>query len=132
MKKLTAILLLLALVLTGCMPYGPVGTSPDYTQSISDRMTVHFIDVGQADCALLECDGEYIIIDHGGGVTTLYAHMSSRLYGVGDTVSAGDTIGYVGLTGNTRGYHLHFETRENGSRVDPANYLSFPADFRYY
>lgn len=76
--------------------------------------------------------GEYIIIDHGGGVTTLYAHMSSRLYGVGDTVSAGDTIGYVGLTGNTRGYHLHFETRENGSRVDPANYLSFPADFRYY
>ena len=65
MKKLTAILLLLALVLTGCMPYGPVGTSPDYTQSISDRMTVHFIDVGQADCALLECDGEYIIIDGG-------------------------------------------------------------------
>ena len=65
MKKITAILLLLALVLTGCMPYGPVGTSPDYTMSISDSMTVHFIDVGQADCALLECDGEFIIIDGG-------------------------------------------------------------------
>ena len=76
--------------------------------------------------------GEYIILDHGGGVTTLYAHMSERLYGVGDTVNAGDTIGYVGLTGNTKGYHLHFETRENGSRVDPAGYLAFPEEVRYY
>ena len=76
--------------------------------------------------------GEYITIDHGGGVTTLYAHMSERLYSVGDYVEAGTVIGYVGLTGNTRGYHLHFETREYGSVVNPRNYLVFPTEFQYY
>ncbi len=76
--------------------------------------------------------GEYITIDHGGGVTTLYAHMSERLYSVGDYVEAGTVIGYIGLTGNTRGYHLHFETREYGSVVNPRNYLVFPTEFQYY
>lgn len=76
--------------------------------------------------------GEYITIDHGGGITTLYAHMSERLYSVGDYVEAGTVIGYIGLTGNTRGYHLHFETREYGSVVNPRNYLVFPTEFQYY
>lgn len=76
--------------------------------------------------------GEYITIDHGGGVTTLYAHMSERLYSVGDYVEAGTVIGYVGLTGNTYGYHLHFETREYGAVVNPRNYLVFPTEFQYY
>lgn len=76
--------------------------------------------------------GEYITIDHGGGVSTLYAHMSERLYSVGDYVEAGTVIGYVGLTGNTRGYHLHFETREYGAVVNPRNYLVFPTEFQYY
>ncbi len=76
--------------------------------------------------------GEYITIDHGGGVSTLYAHMSERLYSVGDYVEAGTVIGYVGLTGNTKGYHLHFETREYGSVVNPRNYLVFPTEFQYY
>ena len=76
--------------------------------------------------------GEYITIDHGGGVSTLYAHMSERLYSVGDYVEAGTVIGYVGLTGNTRGYHLHFETREYGVVVNPRNYLVFPTEFQYY
>ncbi len=76
--------------------------------------------------------GEYITIDHGGGVSTLYAHMSERLYNVGDYVEAGTVIGYVGLTGNTYGYHLHFETREYGSVVNPRNYLVFPTEYQYY
>ena len=52
--------------------------------------------------------------------------MSDRLVSAGDTVSAGQIIGHVGLTGNTFGYHLHFEVRENGTVVNPRNYLTFP------
>ncbi len=67
--------------------------------------------------------GNYVLIDHGNGLSTLYAHMSSNEVGVGETVYAGQTIGWVGLTGRTFGYHLHFETRENGSTVNPEGYL---------
>ena len=67
--------------------------------------------------------GNYVIVDHGNGFSTLYAHMSSSNVSVGDFVGAGQTIGWVGLTGHTYGYHLHFETRVNGSTVDPAGYL---------
>lgn len=70
--------------------------------------------------------GNYVLVDHGGGISTLYAHMSERAVSVGDTVTAGQLLGYVGLTGNTYGYHLHFEVRENGSVVNPRNYLAFP------
>lgn len=67
--------------------------------------------------------GNYVIIDHGDGFSTLYAHMASSNVSVGDFVGAGQTVGWVGLTGHTYGYHLHFETRINGSTVDPAGYL---------
>ncbi|MBE6542385.1 MAG: hypothetical protein E7672_08060 [Ruminococcaceae bacterium] len=70
--------------------------------------------------------GNYILIDHGGGISTLYAHLSERLVKVGDTVSPGQLIGYVGLTGRTTGAHLHFETRVNGKTDDPENHLIFP------
>lgn len=70
--------------------------------------------------------GNYVLIDHGGGISTLYAHMSSCAVSAGETVSAGQTVGWVGLTGNTSGYHLHFEVRENGATVNPRNYLAFP------
>ncbi len=70
--------------------------------------------------------GNYVLIDHGGGISTLYAHMSSCAVSAGDYVEAGQTVGWVGLTGNTSGYHLHFETRENGSTVNPRGYLVFP------
>lgn len=70
--------------------------------------------------------GNYVLIDHGSGISTLYAHMSSNAVSVGETVYAGQTIGWVGLTGNTFGYHLHFETRENGSTVNPRNYIVLP------
>ena len=67
--------------------------------------------------------GNYVVINHGNGFSTLYAHLSSDNVSVGDFVGAGETIGWVGLTGRTFGYHLHFETREYGSTVDPEGYL---------
>ena len=63
--------------------------------------------------------GNYVMIDHGNGMQTLYAHMSSRACSVGQTVSRGQTIGYVGSTGMSTGPHLHFEMYVNGSRIDP-------------
>lgn len=67
--------------------------------------------------------GNCIIIDHGGGVSTLYAHMSKLIAKNGDTVAAGEPIGKVGSTGNSTGPHLHFEVRINGTTKDPKNYL---------
>jgi murein DD-endopeptidase MepM/ murein hydrolase activator NlpD len=66
--------------------------------------------------------GNLIIIDHGGGVATAYAHQSSFAVG-GGPVSQGQTIGYVGCTGQCFGPHLHFEVRVNGAAVDPLGYL---------
>ena len=63
--------------------------------------------------------GNFVVIDHGDGTTTLYAHMRSRAVSEGQLVTQGQTIGYVGNTGNSKGNHLHFEVRVNGQRVDP-------------
>ncbi len=67
--------------------------------------------------------GNAVVISHGGGLTTLYAHMSSDAVSSGQFLSAGDTVGYIGSTGFSTGNHLHFETREYGIPVDPMNYL---------
>lgn len=62
------------------------------------------------------------MIDHGGGVTTLYAHMSVKVV-AGGTVERGQVIGLVGCTGSCETPHVHFEVRLNGARVDPLLYL---------
>lgn len=67
--------------------------------------------------------GEYVVIQHGPGNTTLYAHMSSRAVKEGDVVSQGQVIGVTGSTGISSGPHLHYEITEGGSRVNPLNYL---------
>ena len=68
--------------------------------------------------------GNYVMIAHGNGRYTLYAHMSQRLVKVDDVVSQGDVIGLVGSTGYSTGPHLHFEVYENDTRVDPLQFFS--------
>lgn len=67
--------------------------------------------------------GRAVVIDHGGGMATLYAHQSSIAVSVGEVVTRGEVIGYVGCTGSCTGPHLHFEVRLNGVPVDPMQYL---------
>lgn len=67
--------------------------------------------------------GYYVMIDHGGGLVTLYGHCSKLLATVGQTVLAGDVIALSGSTGRSTGPHLHFEVRVNGERTNPRPYL---------
>lgn len=70
--------------------------------------------------------GIYVLIDHGDGYSSLYAHMSARYVNVGDYVAKGQMIGRVGNTGNSKGAHLHFEIRYYGEKKDPLNYVKNP------
>lgn len=70
--------------------------------------------------------GNYVVIDHGDGKSTLYAHMTATNVSAGQTVSKGDVIGFVGNTGYSFGNHLHFEFRINGEKVDAEGYVPAP------
>jgi murein DD-endopeptidase MepM/ murein hydrolase activator NlpD len=67
--------------------------------------------------------GNYVVLDHGDGVTTLYGHLDRILVRQGDRVNQGDAVGLEGSTGYSTGPHVHFEVRVNGIPVDPAAYL---------
>ena len=67
--------------------------------------------------------GNLVVVDHGNGLSTAYAHASSLLVSVGQQVAQGETVSLVGSTGNSSGPHLHFEVRVNGQAVDPLFYL---------
>lgn len=67
--------------------------------------------------------GNLVVLDHGNGLATAYAHASAILVSLGQQVSQGQTVSLVGSTGNSSGPHLHFEVRANGAAVDPLLYL---------
>jgi len=67
--------------------------------------------------------GTVVMIDHGGRLLTVYAHLSRSICSLEDQVQTGQTIGYVGMSGRTNGTHLHFEVRYKGVSVDPLDYL---------
>ena len=69
--------------------------------------------------------GNLVIVDHGSGVHTYYAHCSALLVSAGDKVYQGQTVGLVGSTGRSTGNHLHFEVRINNNRVNPLSYLTY-------
>ena len=70
--------------------------------------------------------GWYVMIDHGGGIQTLYAHMSSLAVTKGQTLQKGASLGYSGATGDVTGPHLHFEVWSGGVRVNPLSYVTVP------
>ena len=67
--------------------------------------------------------GNYVVVDHGGGYTTLYAHLTSVSVSVGQMVGQGDTVGITGSTGNSTGPHLHYAVMINGVNQNPLDYL---------
>lgn len=67
--------------------------------------------------------GNYVVVSHSDGTSTLYAHMNSRAVKEGQTVKQGQVIGYVGTTGSSTGNHLHFEVRVNGTRKNPTDFF---------
>jgi len=81
----------------------------------------------EGDVILASYNGGYgncVMINHGGGIVTLYGHMESIAVGSGQHVTKGQTVGYVGSTGVATGPHCHFEIRINGAQTDPAPYFS--------
>jgi len=73
-----------------------------------------------------EVYGNYVVIDHGDGLESLYGHAARILIGRGDRVHGRKIIGFVGSTGQSSGYHLHFEVRRDGAAVDPLTYVRKP------
>ncbi len=67
--------------------------------------------------------GWYVVIDHGNGLKSLYAHLSAFNVNLGDAVKRGQQVGAVGTTGRATGPHLHFEVRYNDRLVNPLNYI---------
>lgn len=63
--------------------------------------------------------GNYVVVDHGNGYTSLYGHLQKATVKQGETVSAGQQVGVIGSTGNSSGPHLHLRVRKNGQSIDP-------------
>ena len=92
--------------------------------SANSGTTIMAADAGTVVSAVYSSSyGNYVVISHGNGMVTLYAHMNSMAVSSGQTVTKGQTIGYVGSTGWSTGPHCHFEIKVNGQLVDPLSYF---------
>ncbi|WP_442932441.1 M23 family metallopeptidase [Micromonospora sp. NBC_01699] len=93
----------------------------------ADNTPIHAVAAGTVVTAGAAYDGYGIsvVIDHGNGILTHYAHQNRTAVGVGDRVTAGQTIGYEGATGDATGPHLHFEVHQGGlwNQIDPAVFM---------
>ena len=104
------------------------GYAPENGHSVIDFAAEEGAEVyAVAGCIVTAADydgemGNYVVLDHGGGLETLYAHCSSICVTTGQQMQAGEVIGYVGHTGWVTGNHLHLEFRVNGKRQDALNY----------
>jgi murein DD-endopeptidase MepM/ murein hydrolase activator NlpD len=102
----------------------------DHAHSGEDIAAPTGTTVRAADCGTVSVSGEesgygqMVCIQHAGGTTTCYAHLSERDVAVSEYVQAGQKIGEVGCTGSCTGPHVHFEVRQNGAATDPAPYLN--------
>lgn len=97
----------------------PAPTGTNVRAAAPGRVITTFVISSQNDSTY----GNYVIIDHGGGIATLYAHNSRLVVSVGQNVKTGDVIAKAGSTGRSTGPHCHFEVRKNGSPVDPLPWL---------
>lgn len=91
--------------------------------SAASGVTIMAADAGTVVSAVYSSSyGNYVVLSHGNGIVTLYAHMSSMTVSAGQTVTKGQTIGYVGSTGWSTGPHLHYEVKVSGQLIDPLTY----------
>jgi murein DD-endopeptidase MepM/ murein hydrolase activator NlpD len=107
-----------------CLPNGDCSFHPGIDIGASSGTPIKAAAAGTVIYSgWMEGYGNLVVIDHGSGLATAYAHQSSIAAGNGATVAQGQVIGYVGCTGYCFGPHLHFEVRVNGEPVNPLNYL---------
>jgi len=113
-------------------PFGwrrsPFGGSPEFHQGLDIAANMGTTIIAPASGTVISAGwyggyGNYVLIDHGGGMATGYGHLSQIFVSVGQQIQKGQAIGAVGSTGASTGPHLHFEVRINGKPVDPAAYL---------
>lgn len=103
-------------------------TGVDLTAGGINKQPIYAVKDGTVIYAQVQSGyGNFIIIDHGDGISTCYAHCDSIAVSYGQKVTQGQLIGRVGSTGNSTGPHLHFEVRVNGSTVNPMNYIKLPS-----
>lgn len=100
-----------------------VAAESGVVMKVSNTCTHNYAKTYATRCSCGGGFGNYIMVSHGGGLVTLYAHCTDINVKVGDTVTAGQKIGTVGTTGYSTGPHLHFSVLLNGTYVDPAPYL---------
>ena len=107
-----------------CLPNGDCSSHPGIDIAVPAGTPIHAAAAGSVIYAgWMSGYGNLTVIDHGNGLATAYGHQSSIAVSLGQSVSQGQVIGYVGCTGYCFGPHLHFEVRVNGVPVDPLGYL---------